>query len=410
LTTAPSTVLRAERPHIKSILNRRHFLATPAALLVGRPAWTRDFDLYAIERPRVAAEADTYLKQAAITIAASHSPRSAGGIHDYFSEGDYWWPDPKNPNGPYVQRDGMSNPGNFDEHRKALMRLSVQAPALCAAWVLTKKRKYAEHAAGHLRAWFLNKDTLMNPNLQYAQAIHGRVTGRGTGIIDTMQLVDVFRGAAAIQPSGALTSTEEQGLRDWVDEYLKWLTTHKYGLAERDATNNHATCWVMQVAVFATYTGDVELQRYCKQRFKTVLLPNQLAANGSFPRELKRTKPYGYSLFNLEAMSGVCNVLSSAEDNLWAFQLPDGRGMAKAAAFMYPYIADKSKWPYPPDVMYFDDWPLRQQSLLFAGLALKKPEYLALWRSLSPKPKTKEAVRNYPIRQPVLWLKGDAKL
>jgi hypothetical protein len=275
---------------------------------------------------------------------------------------------------------------------------------------LTKKRKYAEHAAGHLRAWFLNKDTLMNPNLQYAQAIHGRVTGRGTGIIDTMQLVDVFRGAAAIQPSGALTSTEEQGLRDWVDEYLKWLTTHKYGLAERDATNNHATCWVMQVAVFATYTGDVELQRYCKQRFKTVLLPNQLAANGSFPQELKRTKPYGYSLFNLEAMSGVCNVLSSAEDNLWAFQLPDGRGMAKAAAFMYPYIADKSKWPYPPDVMYFDDWPLRQQSLLFAGLALKKPEYLALWRSLSPKPKTKEAVRNYPIRQPVLWLKGDAKL
>jgi hypothetical protein len=53
---------------------------------------------------------------------------------------------------------------------------------------------------------------------------------------------------------------------------------------------------------------------------------------------------------------------------------------------------------------------LRQQSLLFAGLALKRPEYLALWRSLSPKPKTEEAVRNYPIRQPVLWLKGDAKL
>ena len=49
---------------------------------------------------------------------AAHSPRSAGGLHDFFSEGDYWWPDPKNPDGPYIQRDGMTNPDNFVEHRQ----------------------------------------------------------------------------------------------------------------------------------------------------------------------------------------------------------------------------------------------------------------------------------------------------
>jgi Alginate lyase len=54
---------------------------------------------------------------------------SAGGLHDYFSEGDYWWPDPKNPDGPYIQRDGQSNPANFDDHRKAMRRLSLQQPA-----------------------------------------------------------------------------------------------------------------------------------------------------------------------------------------------------------------------------------------------------------------------------------------
>jgi hypothetical protein len=69
---------------------------------------------------------------------------------------------------------------------------------------------------------------------------------------------------------------------------------------------------------------------------------------------------------------------------------------------MYPYMADKSKWPHPPDVMYFDQWPVREQSLLFAGLALKKPEYLALWRKLNPDPTVEEA--NYPIRQPLLWM------
>lgn len=386
-------------------LSRRRFLASSSLLLTERAARAEQyFNLYAIERPRVITEADTYIKERPVTVTASHSSRSAGGKHDYFSEGDYWWPDSKNPHGPYIRRDGMSNPGNFDDHRKALMRLSVQAPALSAGWVLTKQRKYAEHAADHLRAWFLNKDTLMNPNLQYAQAIHRRVTGRGTGIIDTIQLVEVFRGASAIAASGVLTSEEQKGLRQWVKEYLSWLTTSQYGHDERDTTNNHATCWVMQAAELAVFTENTEVQNDLRRRFKTVLLPGQMAENGSFPRELKRTKPYSYSLFNLEVMSAICQILSTAEDNLWAFRLPDGRCMEKGVAFMYPYIADKSKWPYPPDVMYFDNWPMRQQSLLFAGLALNKPQYLALWRKLNPKPKTEEAVRNYPIRQPVLWV------
>ncbi len=387
------------------MVDRRQFLETSAALILPRFfASTDRFDLYAIERPRVMRAANEYLKQQPVTITAAHSPRSAGGPHDYFSEGDYWWPDPKNPDGPYIQRDGMSNPGNFVAHRDALMRLSVQAPMLCAAWVLSKERKYADRAAEHLRAWFINKETCMNPNLQYAQAIHGRTTGRGTGIIDTLQLVDVVRGASAIDTSGAVTAPEQESLRKWFADYLVWMTTSKNGQEERDAKNNHATCWVLQVAEFATYSHDAKLQDYCKERLKTVLIPDQMADNGSFPQELRRTKPYSYSLFNLEAMSGICQVLSTRQDNLWTFALPNGRSMGKAVAFMYPYIADKKKWPYPPDVMYSDQWPLRQQSLLFAGLALNKPEYLDLWKKLNPDPTVQEAIRNYPIRQPVLWM------
>lgn len=398
------------------MLDRRQFLANPALLLLQRalPAPTeKRFDLSAIERPRVLKLANAYLKQQPITITAYRSARSAGGPHDYFSEGDYWWPDPKDPNAPYIQRDGMSNPGNFVAHRRALMRLSVQAPALCAAWVLTKRREYSEKAADHLRAWFIDKNTRMNPNLQYAQAIHGRTTGRGIGIIDTLQLVDVVRGAAAIETSGVLTTQEQQALTKWFTDYLVWITTSKNGQDERDAKNNHGTCWALQVAAFANFTRNAELRDYCRNRLKTVLIPNQMADNGSFPLELKRTKPYSYSLFNLEAMAGICQILSTSADDLWTFELPDGRSMAKAEAFLYPYIADKKKWPYPPDVMYFGQWPVREQSLLFAGLALGKSEYLALWRSLDADPTVEEVVRNYPIRQPVLWMnpsiQGDAK-
>lgn len=40
------------------------------------------------------------------------------------------------------------------------------------------------------------------------------------------------------------------------------------------------------------------------------------------------------------------------------------------------------RWPKPPDVMYFEEWPMRQSSLLFAGLALSRPGYIATWKHL----------------------------
>src|SRR5262249_49453667 len=292
------------------------------------------FDVAAFDRDRVLKAANQYLSEAPITITASSSHRSAGGPHDFFSEGDYWWPDPQNPEGPYIQRDGMTNPDNFTDHRRYLMRLSVQVPALVAAWKLTGANRYAAHAALHLRAWFIEEKTRMNPNLQYAQAIKGRATGRGIGIIDTIHLVEVARAIELLEGSTALSKADRTGVKRWFAEYLAWMTTHPYGIEEREAKNNHGTCWVMQVAAFARLTGNLELLRYCRERFKTVLLPNQMAADGSFPQEMRRTKPYGYALFNLDAMAAICQILATPEDNLWTFELPDGRGMRKAMAFM----------------------------------------------------------------------------
>jgi hypothetical protein len=382
-------------------MNRRSFLQSAAALPLARLAGAAPaFDLTAIERPRALRNAAKYLDAAPITVTASSSPRSAGGRHDFFSEGDYWWPDPKNPGGPYIQRDGMSNPDNFVDHRRAMVRLSLIVPALAAAYKLTGEKKYSAATARHLRAWFVDDATRMNPNLQYAQAIQGRFTGRGTGIIDTLHLVEVARAAGQLD----LAPADLDGVRHWFAAYTEWMMTSPNGISERDAKNNHGTCWCTQVAAFAQLTGNAEQSAYCRDRFRTVLLPNQEADDGSFPQELRRTKPYGYSIFNLDALSILVQTLSTKSDNLWTWQLADGRGMARAVAWMYPFLEDKKKWPKPPDVMYFDQWPVRQPSLLFAGLALDRPEYLALWRRLDPDPTVEEVLRNWPVRQPLLWV------
>lgn len=392
-------------------MDRRTFLGLPlgAALASFQPG---TIDLRALERTRVLTAAARYLRERPVTVTAASSPRSAGGRHDYFSEGDYWWPNPQDSDGPYIQRDGLTNPDNFVAHRQALMRLSVHVPALAAAWSLTNDARFAEHAARHLRAWFIDAATRMNPHLLYAQAIKGRVTGRGIGIIDTIHLVEVVRAASVLEqtaPDGRvasrLLSEAVAGTRRWLDQYLTWMTTHEYGIAEREARNNHGTCWVMQVAEFARFTGRGDLTRACRDRFQTVLVPHQIAPDGSFPEELRRTKPYGYSLFNLDAFATICETLEDAE--LWRFETPDGKSVKRALTFMAPFIADKRRWPHPPDVMYHDAWPMRHCALLFGGRALLEPAYLSLWRRLPADSSVNEVIRNFFVRQPVLWGDGN---
>ena len=360
--------------------------------------------LVEIERERIIAKAITYLKENPVTVTAERSERSAGTAHDFYSEGDYWWLDPENPDGPYIRKDGLTNPDNFIAHRRAMVRLSEIIGTLTSAYIITGDKSYASHAHRHLKAWFVDESTRMNPNLLYGQAIKGHSTGRSIGIIDTIHLAEVARGAKILGQDGALPAKDFQSIKDWFTEYLDWLTTHPYGQRERVHPNNHGVCWSMQVASFADLVGRQAELDWIRKQFKTVYLAEMMAEDGSFPKELARTKPYGYSLFVLDAMAGVAQIASTEEDDLWAFKLPDGRGMEKGMSFLYPYIEDKSSWPYPQDVLYWNEWPVRHPSLLFAALNYSDIRYFNLWKTLEADPITAEVLRNLPLRHPLLWV------
>ena len=129
-----------------------------------------------------------------------------------------------------------------------------------------------------------------------------------------------------------------------------------------------------------------------------------MAADGSFPLELKRTKPYGYSIFNLDAMATICNILSTGQDNLWDYQTADGRSIKKGIAFLYPYLKDKDRWPYPHDVMHWESWPVAGPALVFGASAYQNNEWLATWKKLDHDPQEAEIIRNLPVRHPLIWL------
>ncbi|MGM9475531.1 alginate lyase family protein [Pedobacter sp. GSP4] len=355
-------------------------------------------------KKQVLAEAASAMQQKPVTVTASSSPRSAGGKHDFFSEADYFWPDPQNPDGPYINRDGLTNPDNFLAHRKAMVRFSKIIGALASAYKITGDEKYVKEAVKHFQAWFINAETLMNPNLLFAQAVKGKFTGRNYGIIDTIHLMEVAQGAFVMQKAKAFDPKTAKGVKKWFADYTLWLNTSKPGIQEKTVKNNHATCWAMQVASFAKLCGDENMLDSLRTSYKNILLPNQMGNDGSFPLETVRTKPYGYSIFNLDAMTMLCQILSIPKDNLWDFETADGKSIKKAINYLYPFIADKTKWTLQPDVMYWENWPVAQPFLLFGAVKYNKGDWFATWAKLDHNPQVEEVIRNLPIRNPLIWL------
>lgn len=286
-----------------------------------------------------------------------------------------------------------------------MIRLSEITATLTSAWLQTGDKKYAAKALEHLKAWFVDPATRMNPNLLYAQAIWGRFTGRGIGLIDAYHLVEVAQSAKLLIESKAIPQADAEQIKIWFTQFLNWMTTHQYGIDEMNAKNNHGTCWVATAASMATLVGDEKIRQMCVDRFKTILLPSQMAEDGSFPLELKRTKPYGYSLFNIDAFCNVARILSTPADNLWAFTTPDGKSLKKGMEYIFPYIRDKATWKFAKDIYIWEEWPVRHSSLLFAGIAYTNKAWIQSFLSLPANPTHPEVIRNLPVRHPVIWLK-----
>lgn len=348
------------------------------------------------------AKAHMFLDQEARPITMFLSERSSGGPHDFYSEGDYWWPDPNNPEGPYIRRDGLSNPNNFVAHRKAMRNLSEWVTTLVAAYSVTREEKFAIHALSHLHAFFVNPATAMNPSLLYAQAIQGRHQGRGIGIIDTIHLIEVVKSILKLKALGKLDENDFEIYKRWFDQYASWMNTHKYGLDEKNHGNNHSTWWAAQMAAFALIAEREDLMEVARNQFKK-LITFQMSVDGSFPDELERTKPYNYTLFNLEGYAVICELASTEEENLWNYEGKSGT-LRKAFDFMLPYIRNKSNWIKPPDVSHFDEIPIQSVGLLLAALAYEDKDYMDVWISLSAEKKSEEVKRNFPLWHPQNWL------
>lgn len=373
-------------------------------LLLNRPYAIKPEIFNLVDQTLLLHNTNHYLQEPIPHITDCICNRSCGSIHDFYSEGDYWWPNPHSQNGlPYVRIDGKTNPENFTEHRLLLRSMRNQVSTFALAYYVTQDETYARRAIQILTEFFLDPKTKMNPNLDYSQAIAGICKGRGIGIIDTIHLADVPFAIETLRASSAMSTEMYIQLQNWFSQYLSWMLSSKNGIEEMNTNNNHCICYIMQTAVFALFTDNVQITDFCRMQYKTRLLA-QMDCKGAFPLELARTKPYNYSAFALDNLTTICQLLSTEEDNLWTWETPDHKSYLKALEFLSPYILDKSSWIYPKDIEHFDAFPIRYSFLLFAGYALGKCELIDFYHHLPSEIKDEEALRNLAIREPALWL------
>lgn len=295
------------------------------------------------------AEADAALSKPAPTVTEKKTLPVGNDVHDYMSLAIYFWPDPSKPDGkPYMNRDGEVNRkevNEYDAPRKDRMIIAVRAMAM--AYYLTDDEKYAEGAARYLRTWFLDESTRMNPNLDHAQFVPGSNEGRSFGIIETRGFVQLVDSVILLDGSAAWTAADREGVRTWMNTFVDWLQTSKNGREEVNASNNHGEWYDMQLAGLARYLGrdDVVLRVVSENGPKRIA--DQVAPDGSLPKELTRTRSLHYSLFAIDAWVQLAEIGNSSGFDLYHFQTPDGRGLKAALDFMTPFVLGDKKWEHP---------------------------------------------------------------
>ena len=353
--SAPSDhpVCEGSEGYAASFGGRRTFALNPADLEAIKARRTSDPVVAAAYRDLIA-RADKALAARPASVMDKRAAPPSGDRHDYVSLARYWWPDPADPEGPYVRRDGDTNPeietNRFD--RIALARMAREAETLALAYYYSGDTRYADGAARAIRTWFLDPATAMNPNMDFAQAVPGVANGRAEGVLDGAGFIGVIDAAGLIAPAGSLSPAENAALESWFARYIDWMQNSANGRAEAAAGNNHGLWYDAQLARFALFARRPDIVRDIALHFTAGRIDRQVDGSGAMPAELTRTRSFHYSLYALDAAYTVADSAACIGIDLYAEAGPKGHSLRRATDYLAAYRGRAADWPYKEK-----DWP-----------------------------------------------------
>lgn len=316
---------------------------------------------YASAITKLMNDADKALKSKPVSVMDKTMVAGSGDKHDYISMGPYWWPDPSKPDGlPYIRKDGVRNP-NATADCTNIGKTINDISTLGIAYYFSNNEKYAAKAAELTRIWFLNPETRMNPNMNYAQMIpgHNGNKGRGFGMIDVYSFINLLDAVEMMNTSASFTKADRKGLESWFSEYLEWIRTSPVANEARVSENNHGVSFDVQQTVYALFTGDSALAKKTLYEFAEKRLFPQIEPDGKQPKELERTNGLSYTNYNLSLIMDMCAIGHTLGIDVYNCVSKDGRCIAKALEYMASFIGKpQSEFPYQQD----RNWEKEQQT------------------------------------------------
>ncbi len=341
--------------------------------IIRKEAWTLD----AVRRLR--AEADKRLREGPWSVTFDRPKVVELDPHEFYSEAPYYWPNPQDPAGPYVRNEGQMYPNRFIANKTALNAMCDAVLTLGTAAFLLDDSRYAARASRIIQTWFINPKTRMNPGLDFAQSIPGVNNGRGAGILDGRSFIRAIQGMEFLAQTGSWDAKEQAAVHRWFEEYLHWLTQSKNATEEKKGGGNHAAWWAAETAAVATFVQNRPAAQATFNYYRDHLFPRSRHADGGATREEARLQSLAASSFQVEAFSMVSRIGQVSGVNLWTARTKSGDTLATIIDYLEPYIADPRKPSKEPIADFAND---NLYALAFAGMGMKRPEYVALYRKM----------------------------
>ncbi|WP_282134979.1 alginate lyase family protein [Seonamhaeicola maritimus] len=289
-------------------------------------------------------DADASLKQPVVNVVDEGSLPPSGDPHDYYSYSPYWWPNPENPDGPYIWRDGEVNPDRNTSDISRIEAMVDRVTSLVPAWYFTGNERYAESAVEQLRAWFLNPATKMNPNVQFGQKRRGHNYNSPSGVLEAWRMRWVIDCAILLESFPGWTDEDDEALRSWFSQFATWMVESPTGIEESMQPNNHGSWYNAQLILYALYGKNLNLARKQLDDMPARIF-SQVFIDGRQPQELIRTRSLNYSIFNARALITVARLGRHLNYDLFAYRSLEGRSIRLAVDYMTPFILGEKEWP-----------------------------------------------------------------
>lgn len=268
----------------------------------------------------------------------------SGNPHNFESLSIYWWPNPQNPTGPYIAKDGQANPEHKQYDLPRLMKMVDNLQKVGKAYIITKDSKYYDFFCKQLDVWFINDETKMLPNFNYCQFIPGRNNGKGNpqGMIDSYNfnsIIENINKVNAIQPIG---NKRLKALKRWMKNFASWMENSDNGKVASRYKNNQGIAYDTTLFNIYRFAGN---DKKCSQVIQSCChrIKQQIDNEGKQPEELKRTRAYFYSIWNLQH---IVEFLTYANDASFDIDNETRRKVCKSIQYLEQFIGHKEKFPY----------------------------------------------------------------